>query len=117
MRYPWKNQEKQHPKKGKPGITYRKIRQKMRFALPEVEIDALLFYSKTGILCGILYYYGSGCYPEDPGNINLYVRPSNQRNGIATKLLLKAQTLWNIDFTQQTYTNSGLALCRKLGLI
>lgn len=79
-------------------------------------IHCALYRDAQGRLVGILYHYPVDIDPwEKAGNVNIYVHPDHQREGIGTSLAKRASDRWGpFDFGQQRYTAAGLALARKL---
>lgn len=111
--YSWESQERQFPKKGKPGLHYECHTYLGR------KIDCLLYRNNKGHLIGILYHYGQGMIfegeqIEKPGNVNIWIRPNRQRRGIGTALFREATKRWSINPGQQRYTPEGLAFARKM---
>ena len=82
----------------------------------EVAVDCLVYRAAPdGRVQGILYYYVVDHPPlEKAGNVNLYVDPDHQREGIGTMLLHMMKWLRPIDFDQQRYTQAGLNLVTKM---
>jgi len=122
VEHPWETQERQHPNKGKPGISYNQNFIDMawithnasgqKVGIPSMApVDCLTYRSRKGTLIGILYHYPVDLLPfERAGNVNTWVHPRRQRRGIGTALLREAMRRWDLDPYQQTYTPEGAAL-------
>lgn len=109
----WESQAQQYPRwrPGGWGLTY--FAGVVDSDLPP--IDCLLYYSDTGYLVGILNHYSIDYPPwEKAGNVNVWVHPRWQRQGIATRLVSAAIGRWKIDLTQQRFTPEGRALAESL---
>lgn len=108
--FSWESQAVQYPRTGPAGISY------FRGDLDDREeyVDCLLYRNDAGQLIGILNYYPQniGVW-EKKGNVNIWVKPTHQHCGVASRLLAEADRRWQIDFEQQRYTPAGLALVRK----
>ena len=84
-------------------------------------VQCLLWWSETKggrpMITGILNYYPHDMPPyEEAGNVNIWVRPSHQRQGIGTALYLLADSIYGpINLDQQRFTDSGAALANSLG--
>src|SRR3954468_22976709 len=104
--FSWESQAKQYAYRDTPGIN---LERHHLGEFPDwTQIDCLLCRDENGLLIGILNYYLDSSNPlEQAGNVNVWVKPSHQRQGIATKLLLDALTRWDIDPNQQRYTEQG----------
>ena len=104
----WDSQAHQYPPTGEPGLGY--------FAgqTPQGVIDCLLWRSSTGELVGILNHYPF-LTPEgqEPGTVNLWVKPGWQRRGIGRRLARAAAERWSLDMNQQRYTSEGAAAAQK----
>lgn len=115
--FTWQSQVDQYAATGEPGVTYEvnhingitgEAADGTRVANPPV--DCLLWRDAAGTLRGILNHYPVAILLyEDAGNVNLWVDPSCQRQGIATALLDAAMARWPIDLDQQAYTPAGEA--------
>jgi len=117
--YSWESQARQYAERGHPGIGYERHYADGRDVGPTNPVDCLLMRDQGGELLGILNHYPEDGYDhgfliEHAGNVNLWVKPSCQRQGIGTALLAEAEKRWTIDYTQQRYSPSGLALLRSL---
>ena len=83
--------------------------------VPDAEpVDCLLYWiaSRSGrpMIVGILNHYGRDYPPwESAGNVNIFVRGPNQRQGIATRLWLEAVDRWQVRLDRQRFTPSGAA--------
>lgn len=102
-------QADQYPTTGQPGIGYFK---------GEIDdahhVDALLYRDDKGKVVGILNHYPMDILPyERAGNVNVMVRPDQQRKGIGLKLLREADKRWKINFQQQSYSRAGKALVTR----
>ncbi len=102
--FSWEGQECQYEKTGPPG---------MSLFVPEDWVACLLYRDETGKLLGILNYYTRETPFEQRGNVNIWIHPEHQRQGIGTALLAEASRRWEIDFLQQRYSPAGLSLVRK----
>ena len=104
------NQRSQYPKKGPPGIGYFKgVIDSKRY------VDCLLYRDKKGVVIGILNHFPKAMPPyEKKGNVTLFVDPTQQRQGIGSKLMREAGKRWNINLAQQAYTREGAALANAL---
>jgi GNAT superfamily N-acetyltransferase len=107
--YSWHSQEQQYPATGLPGINY------FKGELPDGKwVDCLLYRDDEGVLVGILNHYPF-CFPglEEKGNVNIWIKPSRQRQGIGTALVTEAIRRYKINFEQQRYTEAGAQLAKK----
>lgn len=98
----WETQEPQYPDIGPPGLSY--------FAGETAlgTIDCLLWRSEAGELVGILNHYPFRT-PEgqEPGTLNVWVKPGWQRRGIGRRLAREATERWDVDANRQSYTDAG----------
>jgi GNAT superfamily N-acetyltransferase len=109
---PWWSQAAQYPLRGEPGIVY--FAGEVGGGKPPV--DCLLHYAQSGILTGILNHYPVNYPPwEKAGNVNLWVHPRFQRQGIGTALVMAAILRWEFDPAAQRYTPEGHALMTAIG--
>lgn len=114
---PWSSQVLQYDPTGEPGLSH--FLGDMPGDLPPV--DCLLWRDDDGTLIGVLTYYSVDYYESDgtlldaAGNFTVLVHPDKRRQGIGRKLLSEAERRWKLNFDQQIYTPSGLALVRSLG--
>ena len=107
--YSWESQAIQYPETGNPGLGYFKGEMG-----GEKYVDCYLFRSKDGRLVGILNYYSFDFLPlEAAGNCNIWVKPENHRQRIATHLLDEVRKDYAINFDQQRYTPSGEKFIKK----
>lgn len=108
--YSWDSQAAQYAYRDEPGIHLE--RHHLGVVGAWTQIDCLLYRDEDGLLIGILNYYLDSNNPlETAGNINVWVKPDHQRQGIATALLEEARRRWpDLDAEQQNYTPSGLLL-------
>jgi GNAT superfamily N-acetyltransferase len=69
----------------------------------------LLWRNEAGEVVGIFNHYPFRT-PEgqEPGSINVWVKPGWQRRGIANRLGDEAVRRWAIDIGRQTYTQAGI---------
>jgi len=116
--YSWEGQAAQYPPTGVPGISY--------FAgeVPNGKpVNCLLYRDEHGELVGILNHYddtywSGGILPyilEVPGNVNMWVKPSERRKGIGTALLEEAERRYGpLELHQQRYTEAGAAFVKAL---
>lgn len=105
----WAGQAEQYPPFGPPGISY------FPGPLPSGNVvDCLLWRDEGGILRGILNHYPFESRWEKIGNVNVWVAPGHQRQGIGTRLVEEAMNRWPIDFQQQRYSAEGVALYEGL---
>lgn len=119
--YDWESQAQQYAYRDTPGICYERhstyelgaqLGDKIAF------IDCLLYRDEDGLLVGILNYYPNDNEWEQAGNVNMWVKPDHQRQGIGTALAVEGLRRWpDTDLEQQRYTSQGLlffdALCRR----
>ena len=109
---PWWSQANQYPPVGEPGIGY--------FAgvvySDKPPIHCLLYRGSLGILTGILNYYEVDYPPyEKAGNVNVFVKPNQQRKGIGTALVQEALRRWpHLKDHPQRYTAQGAAFREHL---
>ena len=103
--FSFESQAAQFDETGTPGIELR--RENASIGQP---VDCVLYRNNTGVLDGILYFYPDGAPGlEQPGNVNIFVRPEAARTGIASRLLDHATRLFDINLDQQLLTPSGKA--------
>lgn len=105
--FSWENQAKQFPEYGK-GIEY--FKGEMRDGK---WVDCLLYYGKDSKLKGVLAFYPFDFPLERKGNVNLEVKQSERRKGIATALLDEGIKRFQIDLRKQIYTESGRKFIKK----
>lgn len=116
----WESQVVQYqdaPEPDEPGITYY-----AGDVGPDVPpVDCLLFWARripngTALhIVGILNHYSVDYPPwEKEGNVNVWVRQPQQRQGIATALWDEAVRRWDVALDQQRFTESGVQLARAL---
>lgn len=105
----WTEQTAQYPEKGPPGISY------FKGDMGGGEyVDCLLHRDEDGYLNGVLNHYPFDFPPhEQKGNVNVMVPTDARNQGIGTALIAEADRRWDIDWDQQTYTQSGLILVQK----
>jgi hypothetical protein len=118
--YSFESQKKQYPEKGDPGIRYYAGESKGYGV-----VDCLCFRNGVGEFVGILNHYpadapnpnykhplavlfGEPEFLERAGNVNIFIHPGYKKCGIATELLDEAMLRWDIDLTQQRYTDEGV---------
>jgi hypothetical protein len=63
---------------------------------------------------GILNHYPWDSVMEKRGNVNVWVRRTHQRRGIATALAEEADRRWSVNLSQQRFTESGARLAEYL---
>jgi hypothetical protein len=110
--FSWESQANQHPRRGGPGIVHRHVVMAQRRGPSPIE--CLLFYKEVkpnepGYLVGIMYYYPEGTDLERAGAINVWVKPNQRRQGIASILGVEAENRWDVDWSIQRYTREGAA--------
>lgn len=110
----WESQVWQYPVSGPPGVSY--FAGDVSDTHPGTPpVDSLLYRTEAGRLVGILNHYPVDYPPwEKAGAINVFIRRTHQRQGIATVLVAEAARRWDIDPSRQRYTASGAALARAL---
>jgi GNAT superfamily N-acetyltransferase len=112
LAFSWESQVSQYPAKGPIGIHY--FAGETDYGI----VHCLLYRSTKGEVVGILNYYDGHLKPnvwETAGNVNVWVHPDRQRQGIATALLRRAKERWpEINLDQQRFTESGAALATRL---
>lgn len=110
--YSWESQVHQYldaPAPETEGVTY------YPGWTPGGVVDCLLYWKPTSTgrmrIVGILNHYPIDFPPlEIAGNVNIWVRVPNQRQGVATALLEEAASRWKINLDQQRFTAAGAAL-------
>lgn len=111
--YSWESQAGQFDEVGEPGPEHR-----VEFS-GDRPINCFLFRDKTRRLFAIGYHYpmDMGDPPgslEKAGNVNIWVKPSEQRKGYGTLLLAWIeQSVGPINFRQQRYSTEGATLVNK----
>lgn len=127
----WESQVVQYadaPPPEEPGITY--YEGDVSDSFPDKPpIDCLLYWQeKPGgqmgrdgqrraklRIVGILNHYPDDYPPyEKAGNVNVWVRKAQQRQGIATALWEEAVRRWNVRLDDQRFTESGSRLAAAL---
>jgi predicted acetyltransferase len=104
----WQTQAKQYPENGN-GIEYFKGVMKN-----DKWVDCLLYYGNDSKLKGVLNFYPFDLPPyEIRGNVNLEVKQSERRKGIATALLDEGIKRFQIDLRKQVYTELGRKFIKK----
>jgi GNAT superfamily N-acetyltransferase len=100
----WDTQVGWYPPTGPTGVSY------FPGETPLGTIDCLLYRNEAGELVGIFNHYPFRT-PEgqEPGTVNVWVKPGWQGRGIATRLGEEAVRRWRIDIGRQTYTPAGVA--------
>lgn len=110
--YDWPSQVRQYAYRDAPGIGFeRHSTAEMGAQLGDViaVIDCVLYRDENGLLVGILNHYDGNNPMEAKDNVNLWVAPDHQRQGIGTALLREAFIRWpEIDLEQQRYTRQGV---------
>lgn len=103
------------PPHGAPGIT-----EEWR-VWDGYETAILTYRDRFGRLLGLHCYHARkvGDVPEDakhyfPGYTMTLVSPHARRQGVGTALLLESVRRFNTDLDQQTYTESGYALAKRV---
>lgn len=106
----WESQVVQYPATGEPGIGYFAGETSLGV------VDCLLWRDEKGRVRGILNRYGIDFPPyEKAGNVNIWIRPSHQRQGIGRALIEEAIRRWGpINYEQQQFTEAGAAFARQL---
>jgi GNAT superfamily N-acetyltransferase len=108
----WESQAAQWLHHGEPGISFERHSVG---TYPHLHIvDCLLYRDEEGLLVGLLYHYCDDSRYEEAGNVNIMVKPENQRRGIGTALLVDAMARWNIDLSAQNLTLAGAFFLRHL---
>jgi ribosomal protein S18 acetylase RimI-like enzyme len=111
--FSWESQARQYAFRAEPGMHWE--RHSLGRLGDMTQIDCLLARDDDGLTIGILnYYLDSNNALEKKGNVNIWVRPDRQRQGLGTAMLREAQKRYNIDFDQQRYTQDGMAMIRRL---
>lgn len=84
---------------------------------PEETVSCLLCY-RRGKLVGTLNHFNIDFpeYDEKKGNVFVVVKPSYRGKDIATELVNRGVVQFNINFGQQTYTDSGKEFYEKYKL-
>jgi len=119
--FDYASQASQFPVKGKPGLTAQteevEPARKVMLASgrsvtePAKKVDILTHRGEDGKLQAILYHYPQDIHPfEKKGNVNVFVSPDAQRQGLGTKLLKEADKRYDINFEQQEWTSGGRKL-------
>jgi len=107
--YPWATQVVQYPEVGAAGITY------YPGPIKGVGIvDCLLYRNRYGRVIGILNHYPFDHALEKKGNVNIWVRPDCQRQGIGSALWIEAELRWPVTLKGQRFTRAGAALANHL---
>jgi GNAT superfamily N-acetyltransferase len=107
--YSWASQARQYPALGRPGISW------LGGETPHGTVDCLLWRDPNRRLRGILNHYPFDVPGlEVAGNVNLWVHPQWQRQGIGSALVREAQRRWSVDLSRQRYTTAGAALADAL---
>ena len=108
----WESQIHQYQdavKPAAPGITY--YAGDVSGSHPgKPPVDCLLFWGMDNGLriLGILNHYPADYPPhEREGNVNIWVRRSHQRQGIASLLWQEAVNRWDVSLDDQRFTESG----------
>jgi GNAT superfamily N-acetyltransferase len=110
--FSWESQAAQYAFRSEPGIHLE--RHHVGELGNQTVIDCLLSRDEMGMLIGILNHYAdNNSELEQEGNINIWVKPDHQRQGVGTALIAEAVRRWGIDFNQQRYTNEGFALIQS----
>ena len=110
----WDSQVCQYPLFGRPGFCY--FAGDVSAVHPgKPPIDCLLWRDRDRRVQGILNSYPVDYPPlEAAGNVNLWVNPQHQREGIGTRLWVEAQDRWGVRLQQHRFTADGAALARWL---
>lgn len=110
----WDSQVRQYPVRGEPGIGY--FAGDVSHAHPgKPPIHCLLYRDENGYVVGILNYYEVDYPPwEEAGNVNVFVKRQNRRQGIGTRLVDEAKHRWGISHRGQRYSAEGAALAAAL---
>jgi ribosomal protein S18 acetylase RimI-like enzyme len=108
--FPWETQAEQYPSTGPSGISY--FRGELEGS---PHVDCLLYRNEAGELLGILNYYSVDMAQlEKAGNVNIWIHPEHQRQGIGTLLLDEADKRYGpLNFRQQRYTEAGVAFTER----
>jgi GNAT superfamily N-acetyltransferase len=106
----WETQVVQYPSGGSPGISY--LRGQVD---PAYYVDCLLFRGDDGELIGVLNHFPADYPPyERAGNVNIWVRPDRQRQGVARALILEALGRWEFRWENQRITPSGARIAASM---
>jgi hypothetical protein len=108
MKYSWDHEACQYAPIGVPGIHLE------THAFMASVVDCLLYRDSGGRLIGILNHYNENNPLEKPNAMNVWVKPENQRRGIATELLREANKLWTLTNEHLRYTVEGDAWIASL---
>lgn len=110
--YSWGSQVCQYDYKGEPGIRYEEG------PIPSGRIvHCLLYRNEKGHVRGILNYFDEQFADsewEKPGNVNIWVHPRCQGQGIGTALWREAQRRWGVTLEGQRMTPAGAAFANHL---
>jgi hypothetical protein len=108
MKYDWEHEACQYAHTGTPGIHLE------QHSYYQSVVDCLLYRDAQGLLVGILNHYNEGNPFEHAGALNVWVKPGNTRQGIATELLREANKHWTLTNEHLSYTPEGDAWIESL---
>lgn len=106
--YSWGSQVCQYPYKGEPGISYQEG------PIPSGIVHCLLYRNEKGHVRGILNYFDFLTEWEKPGNVNIWVHPRHQGEGIGTALWNEAVRRWGVTLSGQRFTEAGAKFAEAL---
>lgn len=106
--FSWESQVCQYPYNGEPGISY------MSGPTPAGIVDCLIYRNEKGHVRGILNRYRSDNQWERRNNVNVWVHPRHQGQGIGTALWEEAVRRWGVKLEGQRFTKAGARFAQRL---
>lgn len=93
-----------YPKKGPAGVNVTKDSKR----------NTLLYRDESGAIIGVLHVYHKSTSQSPKGDISIRVDPQQRGKGIASTLLVEADKRWNVNLSQQRWTDEGAQFIERM---